>query len=139
MLTFHWKIAEFTLKIRTFQANRPKSLCEKIVTLLWTEVLFVTSITFYEFFLKVIHTASGEIGVPYSCGHIDFWPSGGNHQSACTHDSSCDHGIVYRYWMESLKSNRFVAHKCDNWANYQAGKCKGNPTAIMGTLTIGSK
>lgn len=90
-------------------------------------------------YFQIIHSAKGEIGIAFSCGHIDYWPNGGNHQPGCNNNSGCDHGRAIDYWVESLKSSKFVAHKCDSWASYEAGKCKSNPSAIMGTLTVDTK
>lgn len=88
---------------------------------------------------KIIHSGAGAVGIPFVCGHVDYWPNGGNNQPGCNGNAGCDHGRAIDYWAESITSNKFIAHKCDSWASFQAGKCKSNPTAVMGTLKINTQ
>lgn len=86
-------------------------------------------------------------GIDENLGDADFWPNGGERQPACEHDgdgatavkdgSSCDHGMAYVLYTESIKympsSTHFLARQCNAWTYYNNKSCPcGNPVQYMG-------
>ncbi|XP_041365322.1 inactive pancreatic lipase-related protein 1-like [Gigantopelta aegis] len=101
-------------------------------------------------FVDVIHS-DGEpflglkgYGLITPLGDVDFYPNGGVDQPGCTdtiggvligilepgkgRSISCSHGRSHDLFTESINSRcSFKAHRCSNWASYEAGTCHGCP------------
>lgn len=86
-------------------------------------------------------------GIDENIGDADFWPNGGEHQPACKDGgdgavavkdgSSCDHGMAYVFYIESLaytaSTTRFLARPCILWELYNNGSCPcSHPAQYMG-------
>ncbi|CAG9861221.1 unnamed protein product [Phyllotreta striolata] len=87
-------------------------------------------------FVQVIHTCSGILGYNRDLGHVDYWPNGGSDQPGCGGlldiGGACSHSRSYKYFAESVMSDGFLSHKCDNYEDYENGKCDKEPTSPMG-------
>ncbi|XP_050430934.1 lipase member H-A-like [Adelges cooleyi] len=100
-------------------------------------------------FVDSIHTGlpaflKPGFGMARTCGHVDFYPNGGNNQPGCkslglsTMGSgmewllACNHHRAIYYFIESINSKdcSFDAHQCDSYKNFQKGKCFNNQTEI---------
>ncbi|XP_063233508.1 lipase member H-like isoform X2 [Bacillus rossius redtenbacheri] len=92
--------------------------------------------------VEAIHTNHGFLGSSQLLGHFDFYPNGGKNQAGCTGDQmsagGCNHMRAVEYFNESI-TTPFVGTKCDNYKSYKSGKCKNNPTAIMGEKMVMSE
>lgn len=104
--------------------------------------------------VAVVHTDDLGLGNSGSVGTIDFYANGGLAvQPGCVQnttgisddfivvksynvfvvDPNCSHGIVLRYFVESLENPfGFVATKCDSYESYLEGKCDGNDKVTLG-------
>ncbi|XP_063878383.1 pancreatic triacylglycerol lipase-like isoform X2 [Scylla paramamosain] len=86
-------------------------------------------------------------GIDENLGDADFWPNGGERQPACEDGgdgatsvkdgSSCDHGMAYVLYIESIKympsSTHFLARQCPSWKHYNNRSCPcGHPVQYMG-------
>ncbi|ROT63441.1 hypothetical protein C7M84_018686 [Penaeus vannamei] len=103
-------------------------------------------------FVDVIHTHgcttilnqwSDCYGIDENLGDADFWPNGGERQPMCKEGgdghqmvregSSCDHGIAYVLYTESIQyatsTTRFLARPCHSWKYYNNGSCPCGSTA----------
>lgn len=87
--------------------------------------------------LQYIFTGHASDGT--TIGHAAYFPNGGLTQAGCNKDWKCDHWRSVEYYAESLKSNKFVAKKCDSYNNYKAGKCSRNSNSVMGGLNLDTK
>lgn len=107
-------------------------------------------------FVDVIHTHgcttilnqwSDCYGIDENIGDADFWPNGGERQPACEDGgdgpasvkdgSSCDHGMSYVLYTESVRyppsTTHFRARPCPSWDVYNGGFCScGAPAQYMG-------
>lgn len=107
-------------------------------------------------FVDVIHTHGCStllkmwddcFGIDENLGDADFWPNGGERQPACQEGgdgassvkdgSSCDHGMAYVLYTESIKyqpsSTHFLARQCASWKYYNNKTCPcGHPVQYMG-------
>ncbi|XP_022917680.1 endothelial lipase-like [Onthophagus taurus] len=84
-------------------------------------------------FVDVIHTDTDFLGISLSIGHADFYPNGGALQTSCdVVDVGCSHRLAPDYFIESLKSDSFVARKCVTYIWYTLGFCHNNERAYMG-------
>jgi phosphatidic acid-selective phospholipase A1 len=87
-------------------------------------------------FVDVTHTAGGTLGMVQSRGHVDFYPNGGRVQPGCALDltGTCSHFRASALNIESigLEGNRFVACRCDDWAQFDKDNCPCTDTALMG-------
>ncbi|XP_073972127.1 lipase member H-like isoform X1 [Rhodnius prolixus] len=85
----------------------------------------------------VVHTTGGILGVADPVGHIDFYPNGGiDPQPMCTASSyqsmKCSHSASYKYLADAILNGGLEATKCEDWLQYEEGKCIGNPTTFLG-------
>lgn len=73
--------------------------------------------------------------------HSNYYPNGGGQQPHCPKppDWGCNHWRVIDYYAESITTNKFIAHQCENYNDFKAGKCKRNPTGVMGGLNIDTR
>ncbi|KAK8729087.1 hypothetical protein OTU49_008620 [Cherax quadricarinatus] len=86
-------------------------------------------------------------GIDENLGDADFWPNGGERQPSCMpggdgatavkDGSSCDHGMAYVLYTESLlysaATTRFLARPCLSWKLYNTGICPcSHPAQYMG-------
>ncbi|KAG5669188.1 hypothetical protein PVAND_017082 [Polypedilum vanderplanki] len=87
-------------------------------------------------FVDVIHTNGMEMGAPVSTGSVDFWPnSGKNLQPGCGLGIRCSHHRSWRFWAETVESNKgkiFPAVKCASWSDFKARKCDFDEVTYMG-------
>merc|ERR1712215_59182 len=110
-------------------------------------------------FVDIIHTNSGMLwngclSIKKSIGHVDIYPAGGSHQPGCVEaciipdvmcynisiedliKGGCSHERANSYYKESILERnggkQFLASKCPNWEDFQAGKCCGEETAVLG-------
>ncbi|XP_045454764.1 pancreatic triacylglycerol lipase-like [Melitaea cinxia] len=89
-------------------------------------------------FVDIIHTDGGKYGTPFSLGHVDFWPNGGQAiQPGCPRryiplsiESFCSHWRSWRFYAESLIGGKFVARKSTDYDAFLRGY--GSETALMG-------
>jgi pimeloyl-ACP methyl ester carboxylesterase len=96
-------------------------------------------------FVDVIHTDSF-MGIPYSIGHVDFYPNGGKYQTGCPAASifviieillntsdRCSHRRAWRFWSESVLNKRtFRAVRCKSWNDFKLDYCQYGITTYMG-------
>ncbi|XP_018564962.1 pancreatic triacylglycerol lipase [Anoplophora glabripennis] len=84
-------------------------------------------------YVEVIHTAAGFLGLSTSLGHSDYYPNGGKDQPGCGLDfaSRCSHCRSFKFYAESIRSNKFVSQKCASYSDYTQGNCSG-PYSLMG-------
>jgi hypothetical protein len=103
-------------------------------------------------FVEGIHTNSEAaldfgLGIAAAVGHVDIYPNGGKSQPGCKDlignlvtsiidliildfdgaigTYACSHARVHDYWAESMKNDcPFVAHSCNDYADFQDGKCR---------------
>lgn len=68
----------------------------------------------------------------YRVGDADYIPNGGYTQPGCVLMPICDHDRSYLYFIESMRTNQFIAKKCDSYDGYLAGLYKNNPQIVMG-------
>lgn len=81
--------------------------------------------------VEVIHTNSGDCGIPNEIGHYDFYPNGGVKQLGCS-SNTCSHSRAYEYYAESVyNETSFFARKCDGLEAAMGGTCTGD-VEIMG-------
>ncbi|XP_058796743.1 pancreatic triacylglycerol lipase-like [Phymastichus coffea] len=81
--------------------------------------------------VEVIHTNSGNCGVPNEIGHYDFYPNGGSKQLGCG-TNVCSHSRAYEYYAESIYSETgFYGRKCNSLESVESGVCDGD-IVIMG-------
>ncbi|ODN05024.1 Lipase member H [Orchesella cincta] len=91
-------------------------------------------------FVNVIHTSMGTLldgGLAFTepRGHVDFYPNSGKDQPGCPgfDFGACSHSRSYGYLGESIgRPSAFPACKCDNWEDYDAGRCTCLDQAPMG-------
>ncbi|GAB1606434.1 pancreatic triacylglycerol lipase-like, partial [Argonauta hians] len=102
-------------------------------------------------FVDNIHSDARNIvrlgfGMLQACGHVDYYPNGGNHQPGCDKDPftflvthgleggltkfvACDHMRAVHFFTESINSKcGFPSFKCD----FQARKCSPEAGSHMG-------
>ncbi|XP_042216499.1 pancreatic triacylglycerol lipase-like [Homarus americanus] len=84
-------------------------------------------------------------GINENLGDADFWPNGGERQPACMEGgdgpsavkdgSSCDHGMAYVFYTESISyptsTTHFLARPCSSWKWYNICECS-HPPQYMG-------
>ncbi|XP_044256955.1 phospholipase A1-like [Tribolium madens] len=89
-------------------------------------------------YVQVIHTHGRLLGFSFSSGHVDYYPNGGNVQAGCGLDLAgvCSHARSFQYLAEAITGGKFLATKCDNYSDYQNGKCANNQKAFMGSLVV---
>ena len=113
-------------------------------------------------FVDVIHTNSGHLyegclSMPWTMGHVDFYPNGGKHQPGCVNKSPspwiwhilmnygqsladmvtyCSHQRVYIYYVESImhRSNDkyFLSKNCSSFDNFEKYLCEDGHELPMG-------
>ncbi|XP_063229930.1 pancreatic lipase-related protein 2-like [Bacillus rossius redtenbacheri] len=113
-------------------------------------------------FVDVIHSdtskfITGGFGMSEPCGHVDFYPNGGENQPGCDESIGsyfnlgagfvegirrligCNHIRSYEYFTESVNpcaNCSFLAAECGSWEEYRAGGCfpgpRGGGEAPMG-------
>nr|XP_045613284.1 pancreatic triacylglycerol lipase-like isoform X1 [Procambarus clarkii]XP_045613285.1 pancreatic triacylglycerol lipase-like isoform X1 [Procambarus clarkii]XP_045613286.1 pancreatic triacylglycerol lipase-like isoform X1 [Procambarus clarkii] len=86
-------------------------------------------------------------GIDENLGDADFWPNGGERQPACAEGgdgpsavkdgSSCDHGMAYVLYTESIiysaSTTHFLARPCNSWKMYNTRICPCSyPSQYMG-------
>ncbi|CAH2095559.1 unnamed protein product [Euphydryas editha] len=89
-------------------------------------------------FVDIIHTDGGKYGSPFSLGHADFWPNGGEApQPGCprrsilfTIENFCSHWRSWLFYAESVVGGNFVARKSADYDAFLRGY--GRETALMG-------
>ena len=87
--------------------------------------------------------------MPWSMGHVDFYPNGGQHQLRCRDQKpsqwnllmhhyqavadmvkACSHNRVLDLYVESIKhrdnDKYFLSKNCESYEEYQKGTCNGN-------------
>lgn len=83
-------------------------------------------------FVDVLHTSvgsgwtdvvQGRLGMASSCGHVDFYPNGGQQQPGCWRFTSCSHSKATVFYADSVRSCEFPTLLCDNYESFLAGKC----------------
>ncbi|XP_060697791.1 inactive pancreatic lipase-related protein 1-like [Hemiscyllium ocellatum] len=116
------------------------------------------------FFVDVIHTDGSSqfpsigFGMIQACGHMDFYPNGGENMPGCSKNIlstildidgiwqgtknflSCNHFRAVRYFSESVVSpDGFLAFPCGSEKEFQAEECFACPTEGCPTMgyTIG--
>ncbi|KAH1029408.1 lipoprotein lipase [Dendroctonus ponderosae] len=88
-------------------------------------------------YVQVIHTAGLMVGSSYTVGDADYIPNGGCTQpGCCLLKPICDHDRSYLYFIESLRSDQFIAKKCESYDDYLAGQYKNDPQIIMGGAAV---
>ncbi|XP_017787291.1 PREDICTED: pancreatic lipase-related protein 2-like [Nicrophorus vespilloides] len=89
-------------------------------------------------FVQIIHTNAGLLGFSSSIGHADYYPNGGKKQIGCGADltGTCSHSRSYMYLAESIQNSGFTSHLCNNFGDYDKGKCSGNHKSFLGKFTI---
>ncbi|XP_051883626.1 pancreatic lipase-related protein 2-like [Pristis pectinata] len=110
-------------------------------------------------FVDVIHTDGSfkfpnkGFGMTYPCGHVDFYPNGGENMPGCSKNListildvdgiwegtknffSCNHLRAVKYFTESVGSpDGFVAFPCASEQEFQAGKCFACPSDNCPTM-----
>lgn len=91
---------------------------------------------------QAIHTNAGILGISLNVGHADYWPNAGHSQPGCLlYDEAgiCSHYRSHQLYAESMRSDKFVAKHCNDYAAYVEGHCKGNPPSSMGMLNADRK
>lgn len=86
------------------------------------------------FYVEVMHTNWGGLGIGSAIGHADFKPQGGQNQPGCENDDACSHERSFRYFAESINSNQFGAFRCQR---FESVICLGEPRAFMGDPSNG--
>lgn len=100
------------------------------------------------FYVEIIHTNGGGLGIGNPIGHADFYPNGkkvwilsvhsikisyfvtgGRNQPGCENDDGCSHGRSFRMFAESINSNNFGAFRCQRFDQII---CLGEPRGFMG-------
>lgn len=51
----------------------------------------------------------------------------------------CAHNRSYSYFAESIVTGGFLARKCDNYKDFEAGKCDSAATSFMGQFYLDQK
>ena len=67
-------------------------------------------------FVDVVHSNSAPFNLGYygNCGHVDFYPNGGDDQPGCNNlDAPCSHSASYKFYAESITKPDIIACKCD--------------------------
>ncbi|XP_076288999.1 phospholipase A1-like [Lasioglossum baleicum] len=82
-------------------------------------------------YVQVIHTNAGVLGYERAIGDVDFYPNNGNSQAGCR-SNTCSHLRSFRYFAESINSDKFVAVACENYSKFKKGACKSNAKVAMG-------
>uniref|UniRef100_A0A1B6MCA6 Lipase domain-containing protein n=1 Tax=Graphocephala atropunctata TaxID=36148 RepID=A0A1B6MCA6_9HEMI len=85
-------------------------------------------------FVDVIHSAGGYVGYYKPCGHVDFYPNGGDPiQPGCGVDIGfCSHKRSYLYFAESITSLGFISTVCDSWHDYKRKLCQNHTKNVLG-------
>ncbi|XP_043911461.1 inactive pancreatic lipase-related protein 1-like [Protopterus annectens] len=103
-------------------------------------------------FVDVLHTDGAPIipylgfGMIHPCGHIDFYPNGGEFMPGCdrniistiididgiwqgTRDFvACNHLRAYKYYTESIKTrDGFIGFPCNSYGDFNSGSCSTCP------------
>ena len=117
-------------------------------------------------FVDVIHTNSGHLhegclSMPWSMGHVDFYPNGGKHMPGCVDKSPsrwnilmhyyntvsdavkyCSHVKVIHYYPESIKHRSndkyFLSKKCGSFGKFKKNLCQDGDELPMGEALNGS-
>ncbi|KAK8778919.1 hypothetical protein V5799_019741 [Amblyomma americanum] len=83
-------------------------------------------------FVDVLHTSvgsgwtdvvQGRLGMASSCGHVDFYPNGGQQQPGCWRFSSCSHSKATEFYADSVRTCEFPTRLCDSYEAFLAGHC----------------
>ncbi|XP_044726528.1 hepatic triacylglycerol lipase-like [Chrysoperla carnea] len=86
-------------------------------------------------FTDVIHTNGRLFGLYNPIGHVNFYPNGGCIQM-CKFDETefagCSHALAFKYFTESIKSNKFISTLCDSYENFSRGNCNHGQKVAMG-------
>ncbi|XP_076392489.1 phospholipase A1 VesT1.02-like [Megachile rotundata] len=86
-------------------------------------------------YVQVIHTSS-VAGISDRIGDVDFYVDGALQQNGCYNIELCSHWRAYEYFAESVKSGGFLARRCNNFFDYELGKCESNDVAYMGGAVL---
>ncbi|XP_064624490.1 pancreatic lipase-related protein 2-like [Lineus longissimus] len=102
-------------------------------------------------FVDVIHTdadsllgavtGNGGMGMNQPCGHVDFYPNGGQEQPGCDNSIidniivhglfesgkqyvACSHIRAHDLFMDSINTQcPYTSYRCDSYENFKTGKC----------------
>jgi len=95
-------------------------------------------------FVDVIHTNMGKylwtFGINIKCGHVDFYPNGGEHQKgSCDFLRTpelvgvCSHTKAPEYYSNTIVGTKYTGCPCSDWDTFKSGSCPcTNKGAIMG-------
>ena len=117
-------------------------------------------------FVDVIHTNSGDLhegclSMPWSMGHVDFYPNGGQHMPGCVDPSpsnwnifrnfystvssmvtACSHNKVLHYYSESIKhrsdNKYFLSKNCGSFSSFEKNLCQDGDELPMGEALTAS-
>ncbi|CAG9759294.1 unnamed protein product [Ceutorhynchus assimilis] len=90
-------------------------------------------------YVQVIHTTNKLYGMSGAVGHSDFYPNGGERQPGCDDDEDhekCSHRMAWKYFVESINKNTFLATRCDSWNDFKDGSCHGERRLMGGLQTV---
>ncbi|XP_064480438.1 pancreatic lipase-related protein 2-like [Ornithodoros turicata] len=91
-------------------------------------------------FVDIIHTSAGKdvmkgnLGITIPSGHVDFFPSGGKIQPGCKGVNACSHSRACLYYANSVRTCRYEADKCYNWAAFKKNLCQPGKDKRHGTM-----
>ncbi|XP_077527722.1 pancreatic lipase-related protein 2-like [Haemaphysalis longicornis] len=73
----------------------------------------------------------GRLGMRSRCGHVDFYPNGGEHQPGCVDVlGGCSHLKAVEYYAQSVSSCQYPTRSCSSYGHYLWGDC--NPSCEDG-------
>lgn len=87
-------------------------------------------------FVEIIHTNSGYLGYQNPIGDVDVYVNNGSGQPGCGLDltSSCAHGRSFKYFAETINSDKCVANRCQEYKEILKSRCSisGDPILVGG-------
>ncbi|XP_077565038.1 pancreatic lipase-related protein 2-like isoform X1 [Haemaphysalis longicornis] len=72
----------------------------------------------------------GRLGMRSRCGHVDFYPNGGEHQPGCWLFTTCSHHMAIEYYIQSISTCGYPTRSCFSYVHYLFDDC--NPSCQDG-------